>query len=762
MKYLPYFLVCFAILFNLYTLSPELKVKADPNDNIFHYALIYKANEIINSIAAGQKPPSALFDHWVSYWASGYPLPFYYQHFPHLFVVSIYKLIFQSISLYNIFNFIKWLLWGIFPLSLYCGGRWLGLSKIAAAFSAFFGSQLLTDGLYGADISSFAWRGYGLYTQLWALIFAPLAFGKIYKAVKNKNKSDLILSIIFLSAAFASHLAIGYIVAVSSLFIPLSFLEIETIKLQLKQKKREKISIKNLKNLLLTLNIQDLILILGSSFLLLSYWFIPLLKNNLYHNVSFWDPPLKWDSYGAKEVLSMLAGGALFDFGRPPIITILTIIGLLVCLYRFKEQYRLLAMLFPFWLLLYFGRPFWGNLINLLPMMKEMHLQRLINALHLFSFPLIGIGCEFLVKNGRDKLQNAKLKFKNKSLPFFDFGFLILLLVFGFLVYKANYNYLKLNQIWLKEANLLYAQNENYFKALLDKLKSLPPGRIHAGRPGNWGKNFKIGATQVYLALSTQGFDINGFLPESWSLNTDLETFFDENNPEHYQFFNVRYLITPSDFKTPKFLKEIGTYGPFKLSSAETTGFFDIGVSNLLARSEKENFLNFARLWFSSDLPSKKEFPTLLLSKKSPALPYTTQIDLIGTNLYKRDEKISTIYSLSYNLKPEPELLGKILKEKIENEKYSAKVEINKDCQNCLVIFKMTYHPNWQAKIDGSLTDKIMVLPSFMAIKIPPGIHEVEFVYQPDKFKLPLLVFGAFFAGLLGILKKIDKINNND
>ena len=45
-----------------------------------------------------------------------------------------------------------------------------------------------------------------------------------------------------------------------------------------------------------------------------------------------------------------------------------------------------------FWLLLYFGRPTWGVLLNLLPMSRDLQLHRLISGFHLGSIYLIGIG----------------------------------------------------------------------------------------------------------------------------------------------------------------------------------------------------------------------------------------------------------------------------------------------------------------------------------------------------------------------------------
>lgn len=734
---LPLLFLLLAVAFNFYTLLPEVFAKADPNDNIFQFALVRRMNEVWESIATGRQSPIALLDHWVPDWASGYPLPNYYQHLPQLAIVSIYHLLLEKISLYDVFKIFNFSFWFLFPVSLYFSGRFFGLSVLASSLSAFFASQILTDGLYGADISSLAWRGYGLSNQQTALFFAPLALGKIWQIFSNKDKkrvkiADYFLAIIFLTATFASHMTIGYFVALSSLFIPLCFLEIENLKI--KEFIRKIVLI--IKNYYF-----PLFLFLASCFFLLSYWFIPLLTGNIYHNISLWDPPVKWNSYGLGETTKLFLSGQLFDFGRWPILTFLLLCGWLVSLYRFQGLSRFLSLLFPFWYLIFFGRTTWGNLLNLLPMMKEMHHQRLINGLHLISFPLIGIGAEFLFQKLRRPIA-------------------LLFLILGSLtVYQANYNYLKPNTIWLKQANQEYHNNEADFKKLVARIKELPPGRVFPGRPGNWGKQFKIGATQMYLALSTAGLNLNGFLPESWSLNTDLETFFNEYNLNHYQFYNVRYLVTPLDFKVPEFAKPIETFGPFKLSQIETTGFFDLITSNLLVKSTKENLFNFTHLWFRSDLPAKKEFPTLDLVGQPPDLPYTTKISLAGNNLYEKDGVNYSLYSLAYPLAARPAVLGTIEAENIKNETYQAKIKVDKDCLNCLTVFKMTYHPGWEATIDGKRAEKIMVFPSYMAVRVTPGAHDIYFRYNSSRIKLPLILFGLFVAIIF--TRKAQRINNN-
>ena len=746
-------LVGAAVIFNFFTLRPELNIKADPNDNIFQFALTERMSEVFENCKLKIENCKFLIDHWVPTWASGYPLPFYYQHLPHLLTVIIYNLIIKKVNLYNIFNWIKFGFWVFLPVSWYISCRWLGFGKLTSALAAFFGSQILTDGLYGADISSFAWRGYGLSTQLWAIFFAPLALGAFYRLFRRRQAiktKDLLVAVLLLAATFASHLAFGYFIVLSLLLLPLTFLPWEEA-LQLftnftKEKLHWLAAVKKVVK-----KYVFYFFLFTFSFLLLSYWFVPLLLENIYHNVSFWDPPVKWNSYGAKEVISMLLNGQLLDFGRPPILTYLLGVGFFVSLWRFRGKYRFFAFLFPFWLALYFGRTTWGPLIDLLPMMKEMHQQRLINGLHLVSFPLIGVGAFFVLQKFR-QLATAGLKigldYLEKSWPatkkmevkilnggrILSSGVLIFLL--GVAVYKANANYLYYNRIWLGQANENYQTDEADFQKLVATIKSLPRGRTYAGTPGNWGREFKIGATQVYLALSTAGVPLVGFLPESWSLNTDPEPFFNYENPRDYNLWNVRYLVTPKDFPLPKFAKLIGSFGRFNLSQVESEGYFTLGTSNISIKLQKNDILNIIHLWLLSDLPAKKEFPTLVLDAKAP-------------------RQIFFPPALDYPLSQKLDSQSKIIKEEIVGEKYQATVEVSPACQNCLLVFKMTYHPNWQVKINGQLAKKFMVFPSFMAVKLSPGRQEISFEYRPDSRKLPLILLGIGFLGILPLAKKL-------
>jgi len=44
---------------------------------------------------------------------------------------------------------------------------------------------------------------------------------------------------------------------------------------------------------------------------------------------------------------------------------------------------------------------------------------------------------------------------------------------------------------------------------------------------------------------------------------------------------------------------------------------------------------------------------------------------------------------------------------------------------------KATYHPDWRATVDGVKTDMVMLMPSFVGARLPPGDHKVRIEYRP-------------------------------
>ena len=86
---------------------------------------------------------------------------------------------------------------------------------------------------------------------------------------------------------------------------------------------------------------------------------------------------------------------------------------------------------------------------------------------------------------------------------------------------------------------------------LLDYVRAHPKGRVYAGAPTNWGKDFLVGAVPVFKYLESKDIDEVGYTLRTASLMTDPEYFFDESNPGDYPLFGIGYIITPADMAAP-------------------------------------------------------------------------------------------------------------------------------------------------------------------------------------------------------------------
>jgi len=739
-------MLLFAVGFNLWLYRLEPTSLVDPNDNAFQFALVDRTNQIwdfaqqrcatengkrktANGVFNPMRFPftfclfqfTFLLDHWVPNWAEGYNLPYYYSHIPQIAIVSSYRLLtffsqFQisnfkfQISLFTYYHWVIYLLMSLFPVSVFLALRVIKLPWLATGIGAVLASQISTDGLYGLDPPSFLFRGWGLSSQLFAMIWLPLAIAYAWKYISEGT--SFMKAVFFLVATTMGHLGIGYIALLSLLPLGLA-----------KPKK---------------------LVLLGATVLFfLSYWIVPIFLTNDYHNVSFWDPVWKFDSFGWRLTMDRLFNGELFDWGRFPTITLLVFVGLFVS--------RPFGLLFVFWLLLYFGRATWGGLIDLVPGMSEFHLSRFIVGLHLAGLFLIPIAISWLVS------------FVPKQFPRVFCYFVILLLCY-FVIYPQTIRYAQHNDFLIKQAN------ENYKKVLpdLDTLfsvfKELPPGRIYPGRGGNWGKDFKVAETTMFMHLSTYGLPVTLWLPETWSPNSDVEQYFNDNYLSHYALFGIRYVVTPPSVSPKPFwklLKETTTWKLYSVIPASepesrqdqnwipgqarddnTGAYIAGGVRPAIVSSSKLNYINLVHLWIQSEAHEKGLYPELTFAKDFPrktGLPNFRMLDEVTYQV--PDGSTHNLFTEPpvYMTGTEPDV--KILSESREADMiFHAKVEVGKNCTECIVVLRQSSHPNWQVTIDGKPTDHITVFPFYVAVGVSPGTHEIIFSYQPSGLKIFLLV----------------------
>ncbi|MBN1992296.1 MAG: YfhO family protein [Anaerolineae bacterium] len=722
-------LLGFAVAFNLYHLYPEVAIRAPLfNDGVLHWLAL---KQTVAALVAGQNPT----DGWLGTITLGYPLFHHYQHLAYLPPALLYGLSGQTLPLDGLFHWTRYLLLAAFPLSIFWSMRRVGFSRLSAAMAGLLASLIGTNGLFGLEFGSYVWRGSGLYTQLWGMLLLPPALAQGYVTLRTGR--GYAGAALLLAATLLTHLVFGYIAVISLAVIalipnpaskpgpggskplPLAGGSWEGVASphDLSSRPWENAGVRLLR----------LALLLALLGLVAAYFLLPFWLDRAYMNRSVWEEAGKYDSYGHQWVLTALVQGELFDFGRFPALTLLAGLGLARCLWRWREaRYRWPVVLALLWLLLYFGRPTWGPLLNLLPLSNDLHFHRLIAGVHLGGVLLMGLG---LAWPWEGALAGSNPKY------LWPVAALTALLLYP--VYAERADYLAQNKEWLAQGEAALAAETSDLEALTATLRDLPPGRVYAGLGNNWGRDYKVGAAPMYALLAQAGLDNLGYLYHALSLNADMQALFDENRLDHYHLFNVRYVVAPIERAWPDFAQPVQTFGRHRLYQVNTNGYFDLVDTDIAFSGYKEDLFPAASGWLNSALLPAQQHPAICF-EPGATMPLT-QLPLAQADKILPQLEI-----------PTPLYRGQIVSEEAANSAYQANVTVARP--NTLML-KATYHPGWQAEVDGQAVAPLMVMPSFIGIPLEPGRHQVQLSYQADSRRSLLSVFGLLGLGLVALLE---------
>ena len=550
-------LVLIPCIFTAVTLLPELSISIPSlNDDAFHFILIQRGSE---ALANGEN----LFDHWTPELDVGFPQFLYYQHLPHLTVILLHRLLLKQVDLLTLFNMIRYLLLVCFPITVFWSMRKMGFSTVAGAVAASFSTLLSSQYGYGLESGSYIWRGWGLYTQLWAVHLSFIALACLYHLIEEGK--GYAAAVTTCSLLVLSHLVYSYMVAIAAIVLFLSGLDKENIRQRLGR----------------------YVTVAAPVVAVTSYFWVPFLIYKGYMGVSPYEPAWKYNSFGALDIITRLVNGDLLDHNRLPVLTLLLGLGVVFAVMNRPRPARLALLLFLVWLSVFFGRHTWGRLADLLPMSDRLHFHRFIGGVHIAGILLIGLGGEWVWR----LLAPLRQQWRNLAV-----GIILLGIMIPALWERQGYH--SLNKQWMEQAKRALDGDQDA-RTILSTLAGMPPGRAYAGRRDNWGKEQRIGNLYFFDLLTFHR--VVAITPyESFSLNADLIWHIDDRNRAYYNLFNVRYVVASSHRAMPSFLRPIKTTPRYTLYEAESGGYAKfITIHRIKKVSSQLSLFNFNRNWMT-------------------------------------------------------------------------------------------------------------------------------------------------------------------
>jgi hypothetical protein len=684
----PLVVVGIVILFNLVVLRAEARPVQNLNDASVHRSMIAWASDRIEE---GHLP----LDGWYPDLALGSSRFHHYQSLPHV-LTGVLALAIGSERALSWTMYLGMALW---PIAVYAGGRLLGWDRWVCAIAAAASPLIVSEPTLGYEWGSYAWRGYGTWTQLWGMWLLPFAWGLSWRAI-SKGRSYWLAALV-LALTVACHLLTGYLALLSlGVFALVKWGEL------LRRIGRAAL--------------------LGIGSLFVAAWVVvPLLADRLWTvNDEYSRGKIYYDSFGAKKILTWFASGELFDRGRPPMITILVAVGILVALWRYRrdERARVLLFLFLVSLVLFFGRPTLGPALRLLPGSGDLFLRRFVFGVHLAGLYLAGLAAVTLGRLAWEQLQRFRpLREHPVAIVALGVAGMLVFLAPGFAERTA---WARQGAEWIGEQAVADARDGADVAALVDIARARGPGRFYAGMRSNWGSAYEVGQVPVYVMLLNEGTEGVGFVRPTWSLSAPFEYRFTDTNPAHYDLFDVRYLILPSDRQPPVPADKVAERGRHVLWETPDPSYVDLVDVLPPISADRTNLGLRLQDWFRSDLPGRGANPGVAFEGEPAPEPTVSADDLPDTPA------------------------GTVVSEDVDLRDGQATATVIAD-RPAMVMLKASFDPRWQVTVDGISVAPEMIAPSFVGRTVPAGRHVVRFEYEPFPRYDLLLAIGVLT--LLGL-----------
>ena len=681
-----------ACVFGLVTMSGELTNVQPLNDEALHFEMVRWA---VQQIHSGNALP---LDGWFPYLSLGDAQFSHYQSLPHLITAYI-SLVFGSGSTER---WAGYLLFALFPLSVYAGSRLLGWSSWAAGTAALISPLLVSVTGYGYESFSYTWLGNGLWSQEWGMFLLPLAWGVSWRAVEGTGRGKYALAALVVGLTIAMHFLTGYFALLSiGVFVIVVWRGVVP-------------------------RIGRAAVVFGGAALVASWVVVPLISDGAYFNLSIFNQGTFWlNSYGAPQALGWLFTGQLFDYGRFPIVSLLVAVGTVVCICRFRSDRRARALLglMAMSIVLFCGRQPFGFILNLLPGNGDLYLSRYMMGIQLAGDLLAGIGLVWVGESAVRLAGSWRPRVRRVPLVAGLMAAAVLITLPAW-VNRAAYAASDFTNVALQVDS---DQTDGAaLDVLINDIKARGGGRTYAGLPGNWGQQYAIGQVPVYAYLADNDVDEFGFTMRTPSLTADNEAYFNQADPAQYQLYNIRYLLMPVGMTSPVPETLLASSGRHRLYQVTTSGYLEVVDTSGIVEANRGDMAAQTQPFLRSAAFQQGELATIAFNggaAAAPTLPVgATPNTAAGTSTDVVDEAQDGFFAGTVTA-----------------------------TRTAAVILKVTYDPLWHATVDGVPSAPYMVVPGFVGVTVGPGQHSVVFQYVPYSHYGALLGIGAVTLLILGL-----------
>ncbi|MST32228.1 hypothetical protein GHK86_05750, partial [Acidimicrobiaceae bacterium USS-CC1] len=323
---LPQLLAAAVAVVNLVAVRATRLPVAYLDDADMHEQMVRFARQ---SFAAGRDP----LTRWFPYLNEGSPQFLHYQSLGAMITGAIALVTGGDVA----FRWSLYLLWALWPLAIYASARIFGLGRWASLAAAAVSPLLMSRTGVGYEVNGYLWIGYGLWAQLWGMLFLPFAWACTWRALADRRWT--LPAVAAIAATVCAHFETGYLALVAPVLL------VWLVPSDLRRR------------------LVRAVVVLLLAFAAAAWAIVPLVVYRRWAaiNEALAHGPLV-NGYGARVVLGWLFGGEVFDNGRIAVVTILVAVGTVAALWRWRRDPlgRALVVLGVFSLMLCWGRTTWG------------------------------------------------------------------------------------------------------------------------------------------------------------------------------------------------------------------------------------------------------------------------------------------------------------------------------------------------------------------------------------------------------------------